>query len=122
MLRVLAGTIAEVTAQQGGASFSIDGRNLSGEKGYAVSVYPDRGVILDGLPSELDISKFILANKDVFDFDLAIGTWFHEGKTYLDLSVVIEDFDEAIARAKACGQLAIYNLDSCEEIMIGEVA
>lgn len=105
----------------GGSTFTLDGKNRSGEKGVSsVSIFPERSKIIDGKITEQDISEFKKANKNLLEGNedvLAIGTWFDKksGKTYLDVSAVT-DTDSAIKLGKQYNQKAVFNLETFKEI------
>jgi hypothetical protein len=113
----IATAIADATAQNGGASFTIDGQDRTGTDAYAVSIYPDRERIVDGTATADDIADFAAANHDVLaDGRAVIGTWVHEGRTYLDVSALVSDRLEALRLGEQHGQLAIFDLATLEEI------
>lgn len=49
---------------------------------------------------------------------LAIGTWAHKGKVYLDTIKGFEDLGEALDFAKMSNQLAIYDRETGQEIFL----
>lgn len=52
--------------------------------------------------------------------DVYLGGWLDEGYGYLDVSINIQNLDEALALAKKNHQLAIYDVVTGESIYIGE--
>ena len=50
--------------------------------------------------------------------ELAIGTWVHKGKVYLDTIKGFEDLEEALDFAKMSNQLAIYDRETGQEIFL----
>jgi len=60
------------------------------------------------------------ANKDLLsDANNSLGIWSHEGKTYLDVVVTVENYDEAVDLAKKHNQIAIWDLRNNNEIPTG---
>lgn len=109
--------IADTTVQNGGASFTADGTDRVGTDAYAVSLYPDRETVLDRVPTADDIAEYATRNWDLLaDGSALIGTWSHEGQTYLDVSALVTDRLEALQLGTAHGQLAIFDLATLEEI------
>ena len=49
---------------------------------------------------------------------LAIGTWVHKGKVYLDSVKGFEDLEEALEFARLSNQLAIYDRLESKEILL----
>ena len=49
---------------------------------------------------------------------LAIGTWVHSGKVYLDSIKGFEDLEEALGFAKSSNQIAIYDRLESKEILL----
>ena len=115
--------IINATAECGGASFSIDGRNLFGAPFYAVSVHPEHERIVSAPLSPEVLDTYISERADIWDDSHIIGTWEHEGRVYLDVVTLVADRDDALALARQHGQLAIFNLAAGEEISaVSEVA
>lgn len=116
----LAANIATATRANGGATFALSGQSLTGRRGYALSVYPDRERIVPGVADAASIAQYIADNADVFLSDLraVVGTWVHDGQTFLDISRVIADRSEALAAARDAAQLAIFDLEALEEITV----
>jgi hypothetical protein len=113
--------VAKLTAEHGGSTFNLHKGSLSGTPHYAVSVFPERGVIIDGPASPEAIASFVQKNADLLqDPDNSIGTWFNneDGKTYLDISVTKESLDDALRLGQEKNQLAIFDLNKFEEIKV----
>ena len=111
--------VGELTAKEGGATFNLYKGSLSGTDHYAVSVYPERGVVVDGQATPQQISQFVQQNQDLLkDPNNSIGTWFNkeDGKTYLDISVTTPNLDDALKLAQEKKQLAIFDLKNFQEI------
>lgn len=114
-----ASDILTLIQNTGGASYDLEEGDLAGTPTYAVSIYPERGVILDHQPTEEEIDAYLQQNSDILGGDNAIGAWSSGGKTYLDVVVALEDVDQAIALGKQHNQIAIYDLQNRVEIPTG---
>lgn len=93
-----------------------------GEKGYSVSPYPERSVILDRAPTVAEVREFMLANKDLLQKEgHAVGAWHdtESGKTYLDVAIVTEDRDEAERLGKEHNQKSIFDFATGSTIDTG---
>ncbi|NLG48760.1 MAG: hypothetical protein GX552_01455 [Chloroflexi bacterium] len=106
----------------GGSTFNLYFGDLAGEELYAVSLYPDLSVLVEGQPTLDDLQSFIIDNYDLLrDPRVSVGTWYNSenGMTYLDISATIPDKETAIALGKEYNQLAIFSLATFEEISTG---
>ena len=113
--------VGELTATKGGASFNLHKGDLAGSDHYAVSVFPERGEILDGPVSPEQLRDFIGKNADLLeDPTNSIGTWHNQedGKTYLDISVTVPSLDDALRLGREKGQIAIFDLKNFDEIKV----
>lgn len=88
--------------------------------GYACAK-AENEVIIDGVCGEMDLAKYMVkfAN-DLRDKHAMLGVWFNEenGKTYLDTSYVFECEKQATEFGRKNKQLAIFNLNTFEEIRL----
>lgn len=88
--------------------------------GFVVSITP---LINIGMGIH-QIIKYIVSNKKIKiegkDYKLYLGGWFENNKDMLkcDISVVIENKDEAIRIGKHCRQIAIYDLSNKQTIFL----
>jgi hypothetical protein len=124
----IARMIATLTWANGGSTWNLVEGDLAGRPFFAVSVFPERSEIVqlnrvyDEPPLDLavPIEEFIRRNKALLveDASLSIGTWDHEGKVYLDLSITVSDRETALQLGQRFGQLAIYDLSNGEEIAV----
>lgn len=113
--------MAELTSKNDGASFNLFKGDLAGTPHYAVSVFPERGEVIQGQATPEHIAAFVEKNQDLLqDPKNSIGTWFNkaDGKTYLDISVTTPDIKEAATLGKANNQLAIFDLGNFQEISL----
>lgn len=115
--------ITSLTEMNGGSTFNVkDRQSLSGKPVYAISLFPERSLILPGKPSPQQIQEFIQKNSDLLNSDkLSVGTWFDQssGNTYVDVSVTTSEGDFAKFLGKYYNQKAIFNLKDFEEIPTG---
>lgn len=114
----------ETHKENGGSTFSLDGRDLMGQPKASVSIFPERSKIVEGREiTPEDLSGYLEENKDVLEGNedvLAVGTWFDEesGNTYIDISAVL-DKDIAVKLGKEYNQKAVFDLESVNEIDTG---
>jgi hypothetical protein len=106
-----------------GSTFNMYFGDLGGKTLYAVSLYPDLGIVLEGqeIPEDL-LRRFISDNSDLLDDPrVSVGTWFdsESGLTYLDVSATIPDRQQAIELGQQYNQIAIFDLSTFEEISTG---
>jgi hypothetical protein len=110
-------------AANGGATYNPYFGDLSGTNLYAVSLYPDRGIVLPGKQASPDVlRKFVVDNSDLIsDPRVSVGTWFDadSGMTYVDVSATIADRQQAIDLGKKYNQISIFDLYSLDEIPTG---
>lgn len=109
--------------ETGGATMNLSKGSLAGTPHYAVSVYPERELILKGEPTTKAIQSYMEKNKDLLaNSKNSFGIWkdSESGKTYLDIVVTTADQKEATALGLAKGQKAIFDLGNMKEIRLGE--
>ena len=97
-----------------GATFNLFFGNMAGQSLYAVSLYPERSVVIPGetVPEDL-LRKFIEDNQDLLaDPRNGVGLWYSSTiqAVYLDVSVTLPDIVEAIFLGERYNQEAIYDL------------
>lgn len=106
--------------QNGGVTYNLGQGDMSGSNAFAVSIYPDRSQILDSGVDFETIEGFLVANQDLLaDSSNSLGVWNHEGKTYLDVVKLVENYDEAVDLGKQHNQIAIWDLRNNNEIPTG---
>ncbi|MCA1782237.1 MAG: hypothetical protein ABR616_13675 [Dermatophilaceae bacterium] len=110
---------AEITKNEGFTYQPIS--NNSPTSGFAVSPYPERELVVQA--SELSrqtINDYLDKNAPFVaeDPDRHIGGWFNKktNRVYLDVVVVKETQEEALAAAVEFNQLAYFNLSTGEEV------
>jgi hypothetical protein len=86
----------------------------SPKDGYALSIHKKYEKIFDGKINAGQISAYIKDHMDKLKSDprMHIGGWYdsEHGKTYLDLSIVENDKNKAMALAQKHHQLAVFDL------------
>ena len=98
--------------------------NLSGkfpEKGFAVSVDPDHEEKnFVGYPTIGYLVGYVFDHEDILSEDgKYFGGWVDsDGFLFLDVITIVDTQSEALRLAKGHGQLAVYNLERAEEIMV----
>ena len=114
-------TVAEVAhlvwnlyQRTGGATVSMFSGDLSGQELYAVSIFGDRTQIIENAVISLEmIEAFIRANLDLLaDTKHAVGVWLEiaDDQTFLDVSITVQDHNQAIRLAQEHSELAICHL------------
>jgi len=109
--------IIESTVARGGATFTPDGRDLSGQALTSVARRPGDDKVVDELtPDVLDAFREEFSD-DLAQEGAAIGTWVRDdGKTVLDVVEAIPDRAEAIQRGRTRGQDGVFDLEAGEFI------
>jgi hypothetical protein len=115
--------IERLHGENGGATFSLYFENVVGQELFAVSLYPERSVQVRGrlIPARR-LRSFLAQNQDLLrDPRIAIGTWYNEDDdtTYLDVTAMLSEREQAISLGQQYNQIAIYDLLRDEEINTG---
>ena len=98
-------------SQNEGATFNLYFGNTAGQSLYAISLYPERSVVVPRhLISEELLRRFVEGNQDL----LALNS------VYLDVSGTLPDKSEALSLGEWYNQEAIYDLARNEVIDTGE--
>ena len=111
--------VVEDTLANGGLTIKPF-QNEKPETGYMVA--------LEGYELQVPVSEFFTgvvadylgehAQKLMSNPALCLGTWVNEGTVYLDLSENIPNREQALELGKERGQLAIFNLETFEEVTV----
>ena len=106
--------VAQLHAENGGATFSLHDGNRAGHPLFAVSLFPERTRRFPGsrLPIAM-VERYIQRNLDLLqDRRVCVGTWFDEDQdvTFVDVSLTLVDQGEAEEIARRYNQIAIYDL------------
>jgi hypothetical protein len=108
--------ILQAIHSNGGTTYNLLTGNMAGTPNYAVSIYPDRERIVDGVDFDV-LEGYVEENEDLLsDVKNSFGAWSNNGKVYLDVVATIPDQAQAIELAKQHNQLAIYDLQNNKEI------
>ena len=111
----------ESHSKNGGSTFSLDGKDMSGQPKASVSIFPERTKLVEGESvTEEDIDSFVEENKDLFEGNedvLTVGTWYdsESGKTYIDV-ITVTDKESAVELGRQYNQKAVWDLEFSKEI------
>lgn len=113
--------VPKLHAENGGCSWSMFNGDMGGKPFCVVSVYRERELVIDGATIEpAQVNSFIGKNRDVlFKADHVMGTWVEDGKSYLDVSVLVGSREEAQELCMLHGQIAYFDLETFETIESG---
>jgi hypothetical protein len=107
-----------------GSSYNVvTGQDMGGTLNFAVSPYKGREVVVPGkqIPEAM-LRSYIEANNDLLtDPRNILGTWYNEadGNSYLDVSVVTTNMQEAMRIATENNQIAAFDLRTYTDIPAG---
>lgn len=106
--------------KNGGATLNTELQNANLNNGYMVSMVGYETVIaLDELKDYKQVEKTLIEyKKQARKNNAFIGAWINENKLYLDLSKNYKKLGNAIKIGKKNNQLAIFNIEKLEEIML----
>jgi len=111
--------LAADTKKNGGATINMrSGQSLGGVEMYAIALPVAPGMVVDGYPTGSDLKAFTMKNaKWLLDrTGYALGTWYYEGKTYIDVSTTIPWRDYAVTLGREYDQISIFDLANFQEI------
>jgi len=117
----LAPKIAEAHNKYNGATFSLYKGDRAGEDAYAVSIFPERSLVIKDRPiTKEDIIDFVNRNADLFSNPFYnVGTWRKvDTSNYLDVVVVVKDKAKALDYGRRAKQEAIFYLKDLVEIKV----
>jgi len=119
-------TVQNAFDEFGGSTHGMSGRNFIGSQNYAIGGVVPSGIIKGSVLDKEKMRKFMNKNQVYFNLQndtYAIGTWYNEedDNIWLDVSQVVSDREEALAIARARGEIAIFDLDNIEEIFTGGI-
>lgn len=106
--------------RNGGATLNTELENANLNGGYMVSMAGYETVIsLDELKDYKQVEKILIEYKKLARKNKAfVGAWVNENKLYLDLSKNYKRLGNAIKIGKKNNQLAIFDINNLEEIML----
>jgi len=117
----LAPKIAEAHNKNNGATFSLYKGDRAGEDAYAISIFPERSLVIKDRPiTKEDIIDFVNRNADLFSNPFYnVRTWRKAGTSnYLDVVVVVKDRAKALEYGRRAKQEAIFYLKDLVEIKV----
>jgi hypothetical protein len=106
---------------EGGLAWSLAGTTPM--HGYCVSVDREARYV-NHPPSVLEVEDYIRDNldllRDAVDRRYYLGGWYNgkENAYYLDVSIVVDDVEEALKIARRHAQKAIWNVSKSEELWL----
>src|SRR3972149_6548583 len=119
--RELPATIANTHNEFGGSSITSHGENIFGTPQFSVSTFKGlEHVVESDKLSAKDIESYKKKHQAVLKKhpNAFIGTWVDSGKSYLDISIAVGDFKEALTLAKEHNQFAVFNLEKGESVYL----
>lgn len=110
--------LTALMAEQGGFTYQpFD--DTSPTDGFMLSIYSDREHIIEGKVTGSNLSGYVGRNKDLLAKpDHFFGAWVDEGKTYLDVSMRVEDAGQAKDLCCEHSQLAYFDLAKMETVYV----
>ena len=108
----------------GGSTFTLDGKNQTGQPVSSVSIFPERSETIKGPGLWVGaLERHAEANADILEGNedvLAVGTWFdsESNQTYLDIVAVVSH-EQAVTLGRQYNQKAVFNLETMEEVDTG---
>ena len=109
-------TIIREIKENNGGTYNKDLKSINAKRGYMVSLqgYERK------CKTDEETEKAIMKNIEIIrGLDNAfLGAWIDEGITYIDISVLVENKDDAMELGKINNQLAIYNIENNESIYL----
>jgi hypothetical protein len=105
--------------EQPDGGFTVDPRTGEGVYGgYAVAIHPDCCAVLAELTLG-DVLEFLLRRADTLALPgRVLGGWRDpaDGRIYLDVSILVEDREQALELAREYDQLAVFDFSTGESI------
>ena len=121
--KALAQQIVAWLVDHEGATFNLFFGNMAGQRLYAISLYPERSVVISAEAISEDLlQKFVEDNQDLLsDPRNSLGIWYSNAlnAVYLDVSAILPDKAEAILLGERYNQEAIYDLGQDEILDTG---
>ena len=110
-------------SSNGGSTFNLFFGDMLGSESFAVSIYPERSVVLPGKDVPIGVLRqFIVDNLDLLrDPRVSVGSWFSTDSkaSFLDISATVPGRQQAIELGRKYNQIAIFDLASMQEISVG---
>jgi hypothetical protein len=114
--------LAELVAQNGGATYSLDKGDLSGQRGYAVAILPEHDrVIPPGADVQTEAARYIQDKQALLAHPNAnVGVFKRpDGTHQFEISVVTPVKQAAIDAAKKHNQISVWDLQNAQDIPTG---
>ena len=109
-------TIIEEIKENNGGTYNKEYKTINAKKGFMVSLqgYEKK------CKTDEETEKAIKENMEIVKkLDSAyLGAWIDEGITYIDISVLVENKEDAMELGKINNQLAIYDIQKNESIYL----
>lgn len=109
-------TIIEEIKENNGGTYNKELKSISASRGFMVSLqgYEKK------CRTDEETEKAIIENMEIIQgLDNAyLGAWIDEGITYIDISVLVENKEDALEMGKINNQLAIYDIENNESIYL----
>ena len=109
-------TIIEEIKENNGGTYNKEYKTINAKKGFMVSLqgYEKK------CRTEQETEKAINENMEIIrGLDNAyLGAWIDEGITYIDISVLVENKEDALEMGKINNQLAIYDIENNKSIYL----
>ena len=108
--------IIEEIKEKNGGTYNKELKPINAKSGYMVSLqgYEKK------CRTDEETERAIIKNMEIVErLDNAyLGAWIDEGITYIDISVLVENKEDAMELGKINNQLAIYNIKNNESIYL----
>ena len=109
-------TIIREIKENNGGTYNKDLKSINAKSGYMVSLqgYEKK------CKTEQETERAIMENMEIIrGLDGAyLGAWIDEGITYIDISILVENKEDAMQLGKINNQLAIYDIQNNESIYL----
>lgn len=109
-------TIIREIKENNGGTYNKEYKTIDAKQGFMVSLqgYEKK------CKTEQEIEKAITENMEIVrGLDNAyLGAWIDEGITYIDISILVENKEDALELGKINNQLAIYDIENNESIYL----
>ena len=116
--------VIEAHNKGGGSSTNIvTGESFGGVRGYAVSTFKGRELVIPGKLTPEQVTEYAAANADILTSvpGAVLGTWYNpeDGNNYLDVSQIEDTLGGALRLARENDQLAIFDMRAGVTIPLG---
>jgi hypothetical protein len=114
-------TLNTALLNTGGFSYSLTFGDMTGTANYSVACNKTSENVFESLPTEKQYQEYIDKHIELLSQgNIILGAWEHKGKYYLDLAQLLDKSrntrNVAIRVGQARNQIAIFDLESMEEI------